>query len=41
MCITTKKKQMQSQKNPVGAVNFEIISSEKQKPDHKKKSTPH
>ena len=34
MCIGTKKKQMQSQKSPVGAVNFEIISSEKQKPDH-------
>ena len=34
MCIGTKKKQMQSQKSPVGAINFEIISSEKQKPDH-------
>ena len=41
ICIGTKKNQIQSQRNPVGAVNFEIISSEKQKADHKKKSNPH
>ena len=39
ICIGPKKKQIQSQRNTIGAVNFEIISSEKQKVDHKKLQT--
>ena len=35
ICIGTEKKQRQSQRNAIGAVNFEIISSEKEKADHK------
>ena len=29
ICVGAKKKQIQSQRNAVGAINFEIISSEK------------
>ena len=39
ICIGTEKKQIQSQRNAIGAVNFEIISSENQKADHKKLQT--